>query len=61
MSLFQELKRRNVFRVGAAYAEPSRSVSQVTDVVGENHELPSHGNASSRLSNSADPVFGGAR
>jgi TolB-like protein len=40
MSLFHELKRRNVFRVGIAYAVGAWVVLQLTDVVGEILELP---------------------
>ncbi len=40
MSFFQELKRRNVFRVGAAYAVAAWLVLQVTDVVVPILELP---------------------
>jgi len=40
MSFFNELKRRNVFRVGAAYAVASWVVLQLFDVVGEILELP---------------------
>jgi len=43
MSLFQELKRRNVFRVGAAYAVAAWIILQITDVVGEIMELPPWG------------------
>jgi len=43
MSLFAELKRRNVFRVGAAYAVVAWVVLQVLDVVGEILELPAWG------------------
>ncbi|MDX1381392.1 MAG: hypothetical protein R3233_09740, partial [Xanthomonadales bacterium] len=40
MSFFEELKRRNVFRVGAAYAVAAWVLLQVLDVVGEILELP---------------------
>ena len=40
MSIFQELKRRNVFRIGIAYAVLSWLVLQVTDVVVPILELP---------------------
>ena len=40
MSFFNELKRRNVFRVGIAYAVGAWVVLQLTDVVGEILELP---------------------
>ena len=40
MSLFEELKRRNVFRVGVAYAVAAWVILQLTDVVGEILELP---------------------
>ena len=43
MSLFQELKRRNVFRVGVAYAVAAWVLLQVFDVVGEILELPAWG------------------
>jgi TolB-like protein/Flp pilus assembly protein TadD len=43
MSLFNELKRRNVFRVGIAYAIAAWIMLQVTDVVGEIMELPEWG------------------
>lgn len=43
MSLFAELKRRNVFRVGAAYAVASWVLLQVLDVVGEILEIPPWG------------------
>lgn len=43
MSLFQELKRRNVFRVGIAYAVGAWVLLQLTDVVGEILELPPWG------------------
>lgn len=43
MSLFQELKRRNVFRVGIAYAVAAWVLLQLTDVVGEILELPEWG------------------
>ncbi len=40
MSLFQELKRRNVFKVGIAYAVTTWVLLQLTDVVAEIMELP---------------------
>lgn len=40
MRLFEELKRRNVFRVGVAYAVAAWVILQLTDVVGEILELP---------------------
>jgi len=40
MTFFAELKRRNVFRVGVAYAVVAWVVLQVLDVVGEILELP---------------------
>ena len=43
MSFFEELKRRNVFRVGAAYAVAAWVLLQVLDVVGEILELPQWG------------------
>ncbi|MBT8050860.1 MAG: tetratricopeptide repeat protein [Gammaproteobacteria bacterium] len=43
MSFFQELKRRNVFRVGAAYAVAAWVILQLLDVVGEILELPAWG------------------
>jgi TolB-like protein/Tfp pilus assembly protein PilF len=43
MSLFAELKRRNVFRVGAAYAVAAWVLLQVLDVVGEILQLPPWG------------------
>lgn len=43
MSFFRELKRRNVFRVGAAYAVTAWVLLQVLDVVGEILELPAWG------------------
>lgn len=43
MSLFRELKRRNVFRVGIAYAVAAWIILQLTDVVGETLELPPWG------------------
>jgi TolB-like protein/Tfp pilus assembly protein PilF len=43
MSLFEELKRRNVFRVGIAYAVSAWVVLQLLDVVGEILELPAWG------------------
>ncbi len=41
MSFWTELKRRNVFRVGAAYAMGAWVVLQLLDVVGEILEIPS--------------------
>lgn len=41
MSLFNELKRRNVVRVGVAYAAAAWLILQLTDVIGEILELPS--------------------
>ena len=43
LSLFEELKRRNVVRVGIAYAVAAWIILQVTDVVGEILELPQWG------------------
>jgi TolB-like protein len=43
MSLIEELKRRNVFRVGIAYAVAAWVLLQLTDVVGEILELPEWG------------------
>jgi TolB-like protein/Tfp pilus assembly protein PilF len=43
MSLFAELRRRNVFRVGIAYAISAWIVLQVADVIGEIMELPEWG------------------
>jgi len=43
LKLFEELKRRNVFRVGAAYAVAAWVLLQVFDVVGEILELPEWG------------------
>ena len=40
MSLFQELKRRNVFRVAIAYAVLSWLLLQVSDVLVDALELP---------------------
>jgi TolB-like protein len=40
MSLFEELKRRNVFRVGIAYAISAWVLLQVVDLVLENTEAP---------------------
>ena len=40
MSLFRELKRRNVFRVGAAYVVVAWLIMQVVDVVLGNIEAP---------------------
>jgi TolB-like protein len=43
MSFFEELKRRNVFRVGVAYAVGAWGLLQVFDVIGEILELPAWG------------------
>ena len=43
MSFFAELKRRNVFRAGLAYAVAAWVLLQVFDVVGEILELPAWG------------------
>ena len=43
MSVLDELKRRNVFRVGAAYAVAAWVLLQILDVVGEILELPAWG------------------
>ena len=43
MSFFEELKRRNVVRVGIAYAVAAWIILQLTDVVGEILELPPWG------------------
>ena len=43
MSFIQELKRRNVFRVGIAYAVGAWVLLQIFDVVGEILELPDWG------------------
>ena len=40
MSLFNELKRRNVFRVGIAYVVVAWLVLQVADVILNNIEAP---------------------
>lgn len=40
MEFFQELKRRNVFRVGAAYAVTAWLLAQVADLVRENFSVP---------------------
>ncbi len=40
MSLFNELKRRNVFRVAIAYVVMSWLVMQVADVILNNIEVP---------------------
>jgi len=40
MSLFNELKRRNVFRVGSAYIVVAWLIMQVADVILNNFELP---------------------
>lgn len=43
MSLFAELKRRNVLRVGFAFAVAAWVLLEVFDVIGEILELPSWG------------------
>ena len=43
MSLFEELKRRNVFRVGIAYAVAAWVLLQMFDVIGDILELPEWG------------------
>ena len=43
MSFFEELKRRNVFRVGAAYAVAAWVLLQIFDVIGDILELPAWG------------------
>lgn len=43
MTLFQELKRRNVFRVGIAYSVAAWVLLQIFDVVGEILDLPAWG------------------
>ena len=43
MSFFDELKRRNVVRVGIAYAVGAWVLLQIFDVVGESLELPEWG------------------
>ncbi len=43
MSFFEELKRRNVVRVGIAYAVAAWIILQLTDVIGEIMELPAWG------------------
>ena len=43
MSFFEELKRRNVVRVGIAYAVAAWIILQLTDVIGEILELPPWG------------------
>jgi hypothetical protein len=40
MSFFEELKRRNVFRVGIAYVVGGWLVLQLTDVLSELLDLP---------------------
>jgi predicted transporter len=40
MSFFEELKRRNVFRVGIAYAVASWVLLQVVDLVLDNSDAP---------------------
>ena len=40
MSLFEELKRRNVFRVGIAYVITAWLVAQIADLVLDNIESP---------------------
>jgi hypothetical protein len=44
MSLFEELKRRNVFRVGVAYAVTAWVLLQILDVAGDILELPEWNN-----------------
>ena len=43
MSFFDELKRRNVFKVGIAYAVAAWIILQLADVIGEIMELPPWG------------------
>jgi TolB-like protein len=43
MSLFEELKRRNVIRVGVAYAVAAWVLLQIFDVLGDIFELPAWG------------------
>ena len=43
MSFFEELKRRNVVRVGVAYAVAAWIILQATDVIGEILDLPDWG------------------
>ena len=43
MSFFEELRRRNVFRVGVAYAVAAWVLLQVFDVIGDILELPAWG------------------
>ena len=43
MSIFRELKRRNVFRVGLAYAVAAWVLLQIFDVIGDILELPAWG------------------
>jgi TolB-like protein len=43
MSIFRELKRRNVFRVGFAYAVAAWVLLQIFDVIGDILELPAWG------------------
>jgi len=43
MSFWDELRRRNVFRVGIAYAVASWVLLQILDVIGEILELPAWG------------------
>ena len=43
VTLFQELKRRNVFRVGVAYVVAAWVLLQVFDVIGEILDLPASG------------------
>ena len=43
MSLFEELKRRNVVRVGIAYAVSAWVLLQMFDIIGEILELPAWG------------------
>ena len=40
MSFFSELRRRNVFRVGAAYVVTAWLILQVVDTLGQILELP---------------------
>ena len=40
MSLFEELKRRNVFRVGIAYVITAWLILQLSDIVLDNIEAP---------------------
>ena len=43
MSIFRELRRRNVFRVGLAYAVAAWVLLQIFDVIGDILELPAWG------------------